>query len=280
MPLDPARLRSLAVPPRIVAYTDRDVMLYALSVGMAADGAEEALRFCTEDGLAVMPSFATIPAFDDGWLADAGIDLGSVVHGALDLAFAAPLDPAGTAEARFAVTGLGDKGAGRGGLVHQEIALVQGGVLRCTVGSTLFVRGGGGFGGSIGTEPPVPAVPERAPDATAEVPTRPDQALLHRLLGDRNPLHSSPAVARAAGFERPILHGACTFGIACATVIARFCDWRAEPLARFAARFAGPLYPGETLRFAFWHDGGHIAFRAFAAGREAIVLDNGLAELR
>jgi acyl dehydratase len=275
MKLDAARLMGLAIPPREVTYTDRETMLYALAVGM---GPAE-LPFVYEQALAVVPAMATMLAFDDAWLAAGGIDLRHVVHGALDLRFHRTLAPSGGVQAVSRLVGLGDKGAGRGGLVHQETVLNQDGAAACTVLSSVFVRGAGGFGGDVGALPEAIAMPGRAADATAAVATAANQALLFRLLGDRNPLHADPVVAQAAGFAAPILHGACTFGIACATALRQFCGGDPARMSRFAARFAGPLHPGETLRFAFWVDGGRILFRAEAEQRAAIVLDNGLVGL-
>lgn len=280
MPLDPSRLMGVVLPRREVLHGDRETLHYALATGFGATADPADLPFVQEQGLRVVPSLATMLAFDDSWLPAAGIELRQVVHGALDLRFHRLLAPSGRTEATARILGLGDKGAGRGGLVHHETELAQAGELACSVLSTVFVRGGGGFGGDVGLVPEVVAAPAQPPAATAEVPTTLNQALWFRLLGDRNPLHADPEVARAAGFAGPILHGACTFGIACAEALRRFCGRDPARLARFAARFAGPLYPGETLRFAFWPEAGRVLFRAEARERGAIVLDNGLMELR
>jgi len=276
MKLDPARLLALAIPSRDVPYADRDTMHYALAVGL---GAEADLPFVHEAALRVVPSMATMLAFDDTWLDAGGIDLRRLVHGALDLRFQRALAPSGTARVESRIAGLGDKGEGRGGLVHQEVTLHQDGAACCTVLSSVFVRGAGGFGGDQGLAPAAIAIPDTAPAETAEVPTAANQALLFRLLGDRNPLHALPDVARAAGFAAPILHGACTFGIACAEALRRFCDREPARMTRLATRFVGPLYPGETLRFAYWPHPEGFAFRAEAKERAAIVLDNGLVGL-
>lgn len=278
MPLDPQRLLKLEVPLRRVSISDRDAILYALSAGMGER--TEDLPFVYERSLQVLPSFATIAAFDDSWLAPAGIDLASVVHGSLDLRFEHTLEVPGSSDIGFRICGLTDKGVGKAGIVHQELMLSQAGSLRCRLRSALFVRGGGGFGGSIGDQGESTAAPINPPHETENVTTSARQALHFRLLGDRNPLHVDPAVAKAAGFERPILHGACTFAIACATVLRRFCKLQPTRLTRLAARFAGPLYPGETLAFSYWRDGGRVCFKATAAARQSIVLDNGIAEWR
>lgn len=278
MPLNPTALMALSIPSRNIDYADRDSLLYALSAGMGTDGAAADLDFVWEKAQRVLPSMATMLAFDDTWLEAGAIDLKHVVHGALDLRFFHPIAPVGTARAETAIVGLDDKGAGRGGLVFTETTLHQGGETVASVLSTMFVRGAGGFGGAVGQQATAGRIPEATPTLETSVPTAPNQALLFRLLGDRNPLHIDPVLAREVGFDRPILHGACTFAIACAETIRRFCDHDPTRLTRFAARFAGPLYPGETLAFRFWQTGEDIAFQARAAERDALVLDNGRAE--
>lgn len=280
MPLDPQRLLDLQIPLRRVVYSDRDVMLYALAVGTGAAGSGADLHLVYEKDLAAIPSFSQTLAFDDSWLGSCDIDLSQVVHGALDLTFHQPIAAEGTIEVASRIAGLTDKGVGKGGLILQEAVLSQGGNKVCTSLSTLFVRGGGGFGGSVGAVVPTPAVPAGPAGVEIEVRTQPNQALLFRLLGDRNPLHADPSVARASGFDAPILHGACSFGIACETVLRSFCELNPSRLEGLTARFAGPLFPGETLVFSFWRDQTHILFRAVAKERGTVVLDNGVARLR
>lgn len=277
MPLDPDRLLSLKLPERQAAYTVRDTLLYALSLGAGLGGD---LRLVHEDGLRVIPSFGQNLAFDDSWMADGGIDLATVVHGGLDLKFSAPFAPSGACVICPNIIGLGDKGPGKAATVLLKTDVAQGGQTVFTSLSTLFVRGGGGFGGSRGTETEVFRAPERSPDDTTDVSTRVDQALLFRLLGDFNPLHVLPDVARAAGFDRPIMHGAAIFGIACLEVLQRYCSADPSRMARFAARFSGPLYPGETLQFSFWRHERNISFIARAKERGKPVLDGGLAEIK
>lgn len=277
MALDARRLLNLDIPSRTVAYTDRDVMLYALAIGAGSQGGASDLNLVYEDRLSVIPTFANTLAFDDSWLASGGVDLGQVVHGSLDLTFHAPLAVDGTARTQTRLAGVLDKGEGRAGIIIQETVIEQDGHEACTNVSSLFVRGGGGFGGSIGSQPSPVSLPDRPSDIDILVPTTHNQTLLFRLLGDRNPLHIDPAVARASGFDRPILHGACTFGIACLTVIRGFCGGNPERLARFAARFVGPLVPGQALLLSFWRDDRDILFRASAADSRTPVLDGGLA---
>lgn len=277
MSLNADLLLDLDIPKRRVSYEDRDTLLYALSLGAGLGGD---LGFVQEAGQRVVPTFGQNLAFDDSWLETAGIDLATVVHAGLDLSFSAPLEPSGEAEAVARVVGLTDKGPGKAGLVHHETVIHQNGAPVFTSASSMFVRGGGGFGGSRGTQPARMPEPEGEPTGTVTVPTRPDQALLFRLLGDRNPLHSQPDIARSAGFDRPILHGACTFGIACLTVLQEFCGGHPERMDGFAARFSGPVYPGESLDFTFWTMPDGIAFKASARERGMPVLDGGHARLK
>ena len=280
MALDAQRLLDLEIPPRTVTYTDRDVMLYALAVGAGSQGGANDLGLVYEDGLSVMPTFANTLAFDDSWLASGGVDLRQVVHASLDLTFHAPMAVEGTATARTRLTGVLDKGEGRAGIIIQETVIEQDGHKACTNVSSLFVHGGGGFGGSVGRHPSPIRLPDKPSDIDILVPTMRNQALLFSLLGDRNPLHIDPAVARQSGFDRPILHGACTFGIACLTVIRGFCAGNPERLARFAARFVGPLVPGQALLLSFWRNDRDVLFRAAAADSGTPVLDGGFAHFR
>lgn len=276
MSLNADRLMDLAIPARQLSYDDRETLLYALSLGA---GLGDDPRLVQENGQRVIPSFGQTLAFDDSWMERAGIDLNMVVHGGLELTVDAPFAPAGDVEARARIVGLTDKGPGKAAIVHHETGIYRDGQRIFTSASNLFVRGGGGFGGSVGEEPRRQPPPEGTPKDSAKIPTRPDQALLFRLLGDRNPLHSQTDVAKKAGFERPILHGACTFGMACLAVLERYCDGAPERMKTFAARFSGPLYPGETLVFDFWETDSGVAFAANCKERAAPVLSDGRADL-
>jgi acyl dehydratase len=278
VPLDAQNLSRLQLPRRVAPVDPREVMLYALAIGAGQTGDAADLPFVDESRLVVAPSFAVTLAFDDSWIGDAGIDLAQVLHGGLDVAFHAPIAPSGEVEIAPAIVGLDDKGDGRGAIILQETRIAQNGALRATVASSLFVRGGGGFGGSTGRTSQIFHTPERPPDAKREIATEANQALLFRLLGDRNRLHVDPAAARAAGFDRPILHGACTFGVACLAVLREACGLDPARLTRVAARFAGVVYPGETLLFSFWREGATLAFRAQTRERAAPALEGGLAE--
>ncbi len=148
-----------------------------------------------------------------------------------------------------------------------------------TVDNALLARKHGGFGGKVTDVAEPHAVPSTAPEAAIDLPTPPNLALLYRLTGDDNPLHADPERARAVGFERPILHGAATFGIAAHAVV-RHIGYRAEQLASIEARFVRPVFPGDTLRTAIWREGSRVSFECGVVGREGLVLTNGLATLR
>ncbi len=149
----------------------------------------------------------------------------------------------------------------------------------CTITGMSFARGDGNFGGPKDGAPAPHPIPDRAPDQSVDIPTRPGQALLFRLSGDRNPLHSDPEFAARAGFDMPILHGMCTYGITCRAVLQTFADWDAAAFRRHAARFSAPVYPGETITVDLWRDGGTISFEAHVKARGVTVVKHGLTEL-
>jgi len=156
----------------------------------------------------------------------------------------------------------------------------ESGNLLATLEQTTFLRGDGGCGGTTGPAKPPHPTPERAPDVVVDLPTLPAQALIYRLNGDDNPLHADPAVARRAGFPRPILHGLATYGIVGHALLKALCGYRPERLKSMACRFTAPVFPGEIIRTEIWHEvEGAAAFRARIVGRDAVVLSNGQAEI-
>src|SRR5210317_894543 len=143
------------------------------------------------------------------------------------------------------------------------------------MGCTIVARGDGGFGGPKGKGIPPYRPPRREPDLSCDITTRQDQALLYRLTGDRNPLHADPAAARAVGFDRPILHGLCTFGVACKAVLQTICDYDYTLVREFDARFSTPVLPGDTITTDMWQEGNVVSFVCSVKEREAVVLRNG-----
>jgi acyl dehydratase len=285
MPLDPQKLKSLHIPDVAQRYTERDVILYALAIGLGQDPLDaHQLSFVTEPHLKVLPTFAVTLAFSPFWLRDleTGVTFGKVLHGAESLVLHRPLPVHGYVTGRMRITDVADKGVDKGAVLICEREILDEGTgdKLATLTETIFCRGDGGFGGRTGKSSPPHPIPARDPDAVCDLPTRPETALLYRLLGDRNSLHYDPAAARAVGFERPILHGLATFGVAGHALLRAFCDYEPERLHAMSARFTAPVYPGETVRTELWRDGDVVSFRARVTDRDRIVIDHGRAEVR
>lgn len=265
-------------------YTERDTMLYALSIGLGADPLDSAqLRYVWERELLAMPSMAANLCAPGPWARDArtGIDGTRIVHGEQDVRILRPLPPAATLHARARVTGLADKGPGRGAIVEvtRDILSPQDELL-AQVRHVSFCRGDGGFSEGAVLAPwaphALPAVPDRAPDQALDLTTLPQSALLYRLCGDLNPLHVDPQLALSLGFHAPILHGLCSYGMATRAVLQACCGMDAGRLRRMAVRFSAPVFPGETISFHIWHAGdGAAHLQARVATRDAVVLNNG-----
>ncbi len=285
MPIDYDKLLSYKIPPREQAYTERDVMLYALGLGFGADPTDRSqLPFVYEKNLKVVPTMCCVLGAAGMWLAkpDTGVDYLKVVHGEMGFTIHEPLPPAGRIAATTRVVDIFDKGAGVGALILQETTLhdAASGRTLATTNSTTFARGNGGFGGQRGPSS-VKAIPEgRSPDAVCDLPTLPQSALIYRLSGDYNPLHADPDVAEKAGFPRPILHGLCTFGVAGHALLRTLCEYDPNRLAGMRVRFSAPVFPGETIRTETWClDDGQAAFRARVVERDVVVLDQGSATI-
>lgn len=271
-------LMSLKSEGDVFTYTDRETMLYALGVGFGRDPMNEAeLPFVYENGLKTVPTLATVIAWGQRTIGQAGINYLMVVHGEQRLTVHKPLPASATIVADERVSGAVDKGAGKGALIFTEkvIRLKDTNEKLCTVGGTIFARGDGGFGGpSTGAIEPHP-IPERKADVVHEADTRADQALLYRLSGDRNPLHSDPKIATMAGFPRPILHGLCSYGTACRSVLATVCKYDHTLITGFDVRFSSPVFPGETIVTEMWKDGKIVSFRSKVKERDVVVINNG-----
>lgn len=285
MPLDYAKVKNWPIPDSVQTYTERDTMLYALGIGAATQNPPEDPRFVFERGLQALPTMAVVLAGGSFWMADpaAGIDLTRLLHGEQSLRLHKALPPAGTLVGKHAVEEIYDKGADKGAVMRLTRRLHDraSGDLVAEVAMSIFLRGNGGFGGSAQGQPVPHAIPtDRAPDATLDLTTRPEQAVLYRLVGaDPNPIHIDAVMARRAGFERPILHGLCSYGVAGRAVLKLLCGNDPAKLRRLDLRFASPVYPGETLRTQVWREGkGRSAFQVRVVERDQLVLNNGLAE--
>lgn len=279
--------------PRTFSYDDKDVMLYALGVGMARDQMNETeLAFVYEKNLKVIPTAATVLA--SGMRGAAGpapempaghrpsqINFLMVVHGEQKVELHKPLRASGTYTAQGRTVGAYDKGAGKGAVIINETVWTdEAGEKVATLTGSTFARGDGGFGGPSEGAPEPHVVPTRAPDISVDFDTRDDQALLYRLNGDRNPLHSDPEVAKKAGFDKPILHGLCTYGITCRAILQEVVNFDPDQIYSHQARFSAPVIPGDTITVDIWKDGKNISFEARVKARNATVIKNGLTVLR
>ena len=284
MPIVYEKLLALQIPPVEHSYGPKDCMLYALGLGLGHDPMNtDELAFVYEKNLKVLPTFGTVVAHPGFWVRDldTGIDWVKVVHGEHSMVMHKPLPPSGTVVGKTRVLDVIDKGPGKGAIVYSERSVSDkaSGALLCTIVQTTFCRGDGGFGGPPRPQRPVHAIPEHAPDLTCDLTTRPEQALIYRLTADPNPLHVDPAVAKAAGFPRPILHGLATFGVAGHALLKSVCGYDPARLTTIAGRFSAPVFPGETIRTEIWRDGAVLSFRARVVERDLIAINNGRAEI-
>jgi acyl dehydratase len=284
MTIDPFKLLSLRIPDTEQTYSEKDVILYALGVGLGHDPLDEReLAFVYEKNLKVLPTFPVVLGFQPFLLRDhgTGVNFEMTVHGEEHLMLHGPLAPSGTIVARHRFVDVIDKGAGKGALLLMErtISDKATGVALATMRETVFCRADGGFSGGRRPSPPVHHIPDRAPDLVCDLPTRPEMALIYRLSADVNPLHADPEVARTAGFPRPILQGLGTFGVAGHALLRSVCDYDPARMKSIAGRFSAPVYPGETIRTEIWRDGGVVSFRARVVERDAVAINNGRAEV-
>ncbi|AOR80498.1 MaoC/PaaZ C-terminal domain-containing protein [Novosphingobium resinovorum] len=276
--LDPDYLRALDMGEARTVIAGRDAMLYALSIGLGADPIDPFdLCYTYERDLAVFPTMALVVMGAPHWLDDprTGISWNHVVHGAEHLVVhrELPLDRPITARLHVAeIFDRDDKGALL--VLERRLSDADGAPL-ATIRQQVLCRADGGFGGQRGSVARRP-VPERAPDRVLDVALPGSAALLYRLNQDRNPLHVDPAYAAAAGFARPIMHGLGTFGFAVAALLRALGGGR---VAETGVRFAGPVYPGETLALSVWDEPGGAAFRGMIETRGAIGLDDGFVHL-
>ena len=282
MAIDYDKLMALETKDEPFSYKDTQTMLYALGVGFGREPLnEKELAYVYEKDLKTVPTLSTVVAWGAGNMQKSGINYLMVVHGEQRLTMHRPLPVAADILADSRVTGVFDKGADKGALVLTQttLRLKDSGEKLCTLGSTTFARGDGGFGGPKQGAPSPHVLPTRAPDTTCTVDTLADQALLYRLSGDRNPLHSDPEFAKAAGFPKPILHGLCTYGSVCRALITQVCDYDHTKIKQFDARFSAPVFPGDSIAVDIWKDGATVSFCARVAQRDTVVLNNGLCVL-
>ncbi|WP_030807531.1 MaoC/PaaZ C-terminal domain-containing protein [Streptomyces sp. NRRL S-337] len=289
MPIDVAKATSAEPRNTELAWDHKDVQLYHLGIGAGAVTPEkpqaatdpDELRYTLESALHVLPSFATVAG---GGMALAGglsapgidVDLAAVLHGGQAVTVHRPLPVRGRATQTSTVPAVYDKGKAAVIVLRSEITDADGPLWTCD--TEIFVRGEGGFGGDRGPSARL-ELPDRAPDLTTERQIRADQALLYRLSGDWNPLHADPEFAKLAGFDRPILHGLCTYGVTLKAVVDTLLDGDVSRVRSYRTRFAGVVFPGETLRIRLWREPGRIQVSVTAPERdEAAVLADTVVE--
>ena len=278
MPIDADELLNAAVADVPFSYTEKDAILYALGVGCGSDPQDIGqLAYVSEHaGLRTLPTFAGM-FIPDNIIVDAGINQSNMLHRTESLHLFRPLPASAKLLANQKVLSLGDRGEKRGADVEleTELRLARDDSVVCTIVTRVIARSDGGFGGGASPARERHRLPDRERDLVCALQTRPDQALLFRLSGDFNPLHADPEVARSAGFERPILHGRCTFGIACHAILKTVCDYDFTLIRELACRFSSPVYPGDTVTTEMWQDGNVVSFRCRVEARNATVINNG-----
>jgi acyl dehydratase len=284
MALNYERIMSHRYPEIAVDYGARECILYALGIGLGMHPVDLGeLKFVYERaGLEAFPTMAVVLGWP-GRMRDPafGVDERLVVAGDLKVVLHRPLEPQARLTSRPRIKEVVDKGPGNAAIILNARELIgTDGKPVAIVESSTFARKHGGFGGKMTETAPPPAVPQTPPEKICDLPTPPNLALLYRLNGDENPLHADPERARVAGFERPILHGAASFGVAAHAILRTVADYSARRLACIEARFSKPVFPGDIIRTEIWPRGDRVSFQCRVPGRDGVVLSNGLAMLR
>lgn len=277
------KLLAFSAPRASFEWSERQTIIYNLGIGFGAAAIEDEklLRFVLEDGTCAFPTMTAVMGssgagalfFDP----EIGIDMRMMVHGEESVELFAPLPAQGQLFGESSFDGVWDLGEAKGAVLTMSRRLydAQGTLISRGV-TTTMLRGNGGFGGSAEGAPKAKQLPDRAPDGSAASVTRPEQALIYRLSGDTNPLHSTPSFAHAAGFPGPILHGLCTYGVCARTLVAALADSDETRLKFFKVRMSSPVYPGETIRVEWWDEGdATYAFQARVEERDVVVIKGG-----
>ena len=277
MPINPDAVGAKSEPTR-QSWTSKDALLYAVGVGAGQEPLEE-LQYTTENSAdidqKVLPTMAVVLGGGGGAFGQIGsFNPAMLVHGEQAITLHREIPVQGEIETVSEITGIYDKGKGAVVVSEATSTLVSDGEPLFSKTMSAFIRGEGGWGGDRGPSGGANAAPDRAPDHSVTVQTRPDQALIYRLSGDRNPLHSDPAFAAMGGFDRPILHGLCTYGFTGRALLHELCGSDPARFKGMDARFTSPVMPGESLTINAWIDGDGAIFQT--AGQDGrVVIDNG-----
>ncbi|MGR8947535.1 MAG: MaoC/PaaZ C-terminal domain-containing protein [Gammaproteobacteria bacterium] len=266
------------------SYDVKDTILFALGLGCGSDPTDEReLKYVYEEGLLTLPTMSLVIGYPGFWMREPeyGFKWQQVLHAEEELIIHEPLPVAGTLIGETFIDEVVDRGKEKGVFVYSRKELTDAvtGKQYATVVSNTLARGDGGFGGPSEARPKPPDLPTGKPDHVCDIATLPQQALIYRLSGDMNPLHADPAVARSVGFDKPILHGRCTMGVAQRAILKTCCDSGESTIKSMRLRFSAPFFPGETLRTEIWRSDEQIHFRSTSLERETVVLNNGFATL-
>jgi acyl dehydratase len=283
MPIDIEKAVGAELPDGSSSWKPDDVILYHLGIGAGVPATDpKELEYTYEQNLKTLPSFGVVPVFGTlmGMMTVPGIQVNPmmILHGSQDLEIHTPIPTEATATHKAKVTNIFDREKGASVVIEAKTTDASGAPL-FTNRFDAYVRGEGGFGGERGPRPGnLP--PEREPDAVVDSTTLPQQALLYRLSGDKNPLHVDPSFAQVGGFDRPILHGLCTFGIVCKAVVDTMLDGDVAAVSRYQVRFSGVVFPGETIETSMWKENGSIIVRATSKDRGTPALTNAAITIR
>jgi acyl dehydratase len=268
-----------AFAPVKQSFSFRDTILYALGLGYGSDPNDRTqLQFVYEDGLKAVPSLCCVMAYPGFWLRDPALEVDWVklLHGEHYYEIHEPLPVQGELVAHHRITGVEDKGPGRGAVLNYEKALFDAaGKLLAKVEQTNFCRGDGGCGSFGAPSKERPPLPDRSPDTVHEIKTSRQIALIYRLSGDYNPVHADPDIARKAGFHEPWIAGMCSIGLATRATIDKFCDHDPTRIRSMFVRFRNVCFPGETMRYEFYRTDAGARFRTVSVERDVVVLDRG-----
>jgi acyl dehydratase len=285
MPIDPEKASGAKLPATEGSWAHDEVILYHLGIGAGMEKPTDAkeLEYAYEKNLKVLPSFAVVPVFGSlmhmAGVPGIKINFALILHGEQAVEIHKPIPVAADVVSEGRVAGLYDKGKAALVVLEVETREKSTGDKLFTNQFSVFARGEGGFGGEsgpkAGNKPP-----ERAPDVISESRTLPQQALIYRLSGDKNPLHADPEFAKMGGFDVPILHGLCSYGMVCKSVVDEMLDGAVEEVTGYTARFAGVVFPGETIVTSMWKEGGKILISAKTKERDTPVISNSAITIR